>query len=205
MDGTSRPGTTGRLRALMAAPPPRLLAAVAAGGGILAVVGTATASRSGATVRAVEGTGLSRDGTPVADGVSVIDRVTLAVDDLAVWERLVTALPTVAVLLTAAVALWLSAPLFTDLRAGRPFSDAAPGRLGRVAGVVMVGWGAWVLADWAAAAVVVSHVPATAAGASVTAGPHLDLTAPLFAWLLLLVREAAWHGRRMARDVEGLV
>ena len=205
MTRTARPGPAARVRALLAAPPPRLLALGAAALAAVAGVGAATSGRTGATVQSVDGATLGYRGVPVADGVRLAGRVPLTVTDLAVWERLVTALPTVATLVTAAVALWLCGPLFADLRAGRPFADATPQRLGRVAAVVMVGWAAWVLADWAAAAVVVSHVPATPAGVAVDAAPHLDLTAPLFAWLLLFVREAAWHGRRMADDVEGLV
>lgn len=205
MTRTTRPGPVARVRALLTAPPPRLLAAGAAALAVLAVAGAATAGRTGATVEAVDGATLGYQGTPVADGVRLAGRVPLTVGDLAVWERLVTALPTVATLGTAAVALWLCGPLFADLRAGRPFAQATPQRLGRVAAVVMIGWAAWVVADWAAAAVVAAHVPATPAGAAVTSAPHLDLTAPLFAWLLLFVREAAWHGRRMADDVDGLV
>ncbi len=175
-------------------------AVVAAGRGLASSTGTATVD--------VLGSGrLSRDDAGVvgaAVDARIVDRVPLTVDGLAGWERLVVGLPLVGTLLTAAVVLWLCAPLFRDLRGGRPFSQAAPARLNRVAGAVVIGWAAVTLADWAAAAVVAAKVGETAT-AVVDANLHVDLTGLLLAWIILFVREAAWAGRRIADDVEGLV
>jgi len=175
-------------------------AVVAAGRDLASSTGTATVD--------VLGSGrLSRDDAGVvgaAVDARIVDRVPLTVDGLAGWERLVVGLPLVGTLLTAAVVLWLCAPLFRDLRGGRPFSRAAPARLSRVAGAVVIGWAAVTLADWAAAAVVAAKVGETAP-AVVDATLHVDLTGLLLAWIILFVREAAWAGRRIADDVEGLV
>lgn len=130
--------------------------------------------------------------------------VELRLAGLSAADRLISALPPVALLCTVAAGLLLLGPVVRDLRRGTPFVVGTPRRLTWISGIVAVGTTVTFLARLWAADMAVDHL-GPGAGRLVDGVPVGDLLGFVVAYVVLVVAEAAWYGKRLSDDVEGLV
>ena len=130
--------------------------------------------------------------------------VELQLAGLSVTDRLISALPPVTLLCTVAAGLFLLGPVVRDLRRGTPFVGGTPRRLSLISGIVAVGTTVTFLTRLWAAGMAVDHLGPGAAGL-VDGVPVADLIGFVVAYVVLVVAEAAWYGKRLADEVEGLV
>ena len=191
----------------------RLLAGIAAVLAVVEIVSRLVDDQVSVTVALVPGDARLSAGPGVTPDVGDLTAlaqtplggsVDLQLIGLSTFQRLLSALPPVTFLATAAVALLLLGPVVRDLRRGTPFVDGTPRRLSAISGVVAVGTTTTFLGRLAASDMAVDHLGA-GARRLVDGVPVDDLLGFVVAYVVLVVAEAAWYGKRLADDVEGLV
>jgi hypothetical protein len=130
--------------------------------------------------------------------------VWLEIDQLSWWLRLETTLPLTVSLLLFAFLVWLSTPILTALRQGRPFSGSASSRLTYLGVIVILATFLSPMMDSLLAGHIIATVPGLA-DASVTSDILGSGTGLIVGYLLIVLSRAAAIGAHAERELQGLV